>query len=134
LRQAGRDWRAVLEISNQEVVNATISAGVAVGAMLRDSVPGQLEILGETSGLPALPEFLINLSLPPTGGSDIAREFARHIRAEFVQRFGPYVDGAPNTDNRVVQARSPRSAPARCNTSRRGLARMGGRSAPPVRA
>jgi hypothetical protein len=129
LRQAGRDWRAVLEISNQEVVNATISAGVAVGAMLRDSVPNQLEVLGEDSGLPPLPEFLINLSLPPTGGSEIAVEFARHIRAEFVQRFKPYAEAATSIDKNPVQIR-----PARRDGTRRGMARTSARAGPPARA
>jgi DNA-binding transcriptional LysR family regulator len=133
LREAGRDWRAVLEISNQEVVNATISAGVAVGAMLRDSVPNQLEVLDENSDLPPLPEFLINLSLPPTGGSDIAVEFARHIRAEFAQRFRPYVETATSPDKNLVQA-SFRPVPARREATRRSLARMSGRPAPPARA
>jgi DNA-binding transcriptional LysR family regulator len=127
LRQAGRDWRAVLEISNQEVVNATISAGVAVGAMLRDSVPNDLEVLADTSGLPPLPEFLINLSLPPTGGSDIAVEFARHIRAEFVQRFKLYGEAATSLDNNQL-------VPARRDAIGRSMVRMNGRSGPPARA
>ncbi len=88
LRRAGRDWRVVLEVSNQDAVNATVSAEIAVAAMLADSVPSTLAALGDACGLPPLPDFLINLSLPPAGGCDIAKELARHIRAEFHQRFG----------------------------------------------
>ena len=88
LRKARLDWRLVLEVSNIEAVNATIAAGLAITAALRDSVPDGLEILGPDSGLPELPEFAINLTLPKTGASEIAQELARHIRAEFTVRFG----------------------------------------------
>ena len=97
LRQAGRDWRVVLAISNQDAVNATVSAGMAVAAMLADSVPDNLEALDADCGLPPLPDFLVNLTLPAAGGSDIANELARHIRAEFQQRFGSIADLQPPT-------------------------------------
>lgn len=86
IRKAGRDWRIVLQVPNQDAVNATIAAGLCVGALLRETVPANLEILGPRSGLPELPSFDINLHMPSTGGSDIARELARHIRAEFATR------------------------------------------------
>ena len=88
LRAAGRDWRVVLAISNQDAINATIAAGVTVAAMLRENVPPDLVVLGAAEGLPPLPDFLINLTLPPTGGSDVAQALAAHIRAEFQSRFG----------------------------------------------
>lgn len=88
LRRAGRDWRVVCEVSNMEPVCATISAGLAVAPMLASSVPPGLEILGPESGLPALPEYRINLYEPRTGPTDIAAELTRHIRQEFKVRFG----------------------------------------------
>ncbi len=88
LRKAGRDWRHVSESSHQVAQNAIVGAGIAVSAMLRDSVPEELSILGPSDGLPELPEFAINLYLPRLGASDIAAELARHVRAEFVARFG----------------------------------------------
>ena len=88
LRGAGLDWRYVLEVSNQDAVSATIAAGIAVGAMLKDSVPENLQILDGKSGLPTLPEFLVNLFLPTNGASDIAIELARHVRQDFTLRFG----------------------------------------------
>lgn len=88
LRKAGRNWRVVVEISNQEAVHATVLAGLSVTAALRDSVPKELVYLGGNAGLPPLPEFQINLYLPLNGGSDIAKELARHIRQEFAGRFG----------------------------------------------
>jgi DNA-binding transcriptional LysR family regulator len=88
LRAAGRDWRVVLAISNQDAVNATIAAGVTIAAMLRENVPADLVVLGAEDGLPPLPDFLINLTLPPTGGTDVAQALAGHIRDEFSTRFG----------------------------------------------
>jgi len=86
LRSAGRDWRILLQVANQDAVNATVAAGLSVTALLRETVPPNLEVLGPSSGLPPLPAFKVNLFLPATGGSDIARELARHIRAEFATR------------------------------------------------
>ncbi len=86
VRTQGRDWRIVLQVANQDAVNATIAAGLCVGALLRESVPATLEILGADTGLPPLPAFHINLHMPRSGGSEIARELARHIRAEFASR------------------------------------------------
>jgi DNA-binding transcriptional LysR family regulator len=88
LRNAGLDWRYVLEVSNQDAVNASIAAGIAVGALLQDSVPDHLQILDAKSGLPPLPEFLVNLSLPANGASEIATELARHVQQDFALRFG----------------------------------------------
>lgn len=86
LRKAGRDWRIVLEVANQDAVNATVAAGVSVAALLRETVPAGLEALGEAEGLPPLLTFDVNLHLPKTGATDTAQELARHIRAEFASR------------------------------------------------
>lgn len=88
LRKAGRDWRMVMEVRNQEAVNATVIADVAVTAQLRDSMADGLVVLGPESGLPELPQFAIKLHVQPGGGSAIAQELARHIRLEFAARFG----------------------------------------------
>jgi hypothetical protein len=57
-----------------------------VGALLSSTVPTNLEILGQGSGLPTLPPFAINLYLPKTGATPIAAELARYIREGFVAR------------------------------------------------
>jgi DNA-binding transcriptional LysR family regulator len=88
LRTADLDWRYALEVANQDAINAAIAAGIAVGALLEDSVPNNLQILDAKSGLPALPEFLVNLYLPTNGASEIATELARHVRQDFALRFG----------------------------------------------
>jgi DNA-binding transcriptional LysR family regulator len=88
LRTADLDWRYALEVANQDAINAAIAAGIAVGALLEDSVPNNLQILDAKSGLPTLPEFLVNLYLPTNGASEIAAELARHVRQDFALRFG----------------------------------------------
>lgn len=87
LRQAGRNWRFVLEVSNQVAQDATVSAGIAVTASLRDTVPDFLAEIAN-SGLPDLPEYQINLYAPKAGARPIVDELARHIRQEFKARFG----------------------------------------------
>lgn len=83
LGRAGRDWRAVCEVSRLEPVHAAIEAGLAVAPLLRSSVPERFEILGREARLPALPEFRINLYAPP-GPSPAARDLAEHVRAAFL--------------------------------------------------
>jgi DNA-binding transcriptional LysR family regulator len=113
LREAGRGWQVILEVSNQDAVIATIASGSCVGITLRDCIPESLEILGDGCGLPELPDFAINLWLPKTGASEIAEELARHVRAEFAARYASSVGGAPQMPNRRVARRSAAAAHAR---------------------
>jgi DNA-binding transcriptional LysR family regulator len=83
LGKVRRDWRAVCEVSRLEPVHAAIEAGLAVAPLLRSSVPERFEILGRHARLPALPEFRINLYLPP-GADPAARDLADHVRASFL--------------------------------------------------
>lgn len=87
LGAAGRDWRAVCEVSGLEPVYAAIEAGLAVAPLLRSSVPERFEILGRSARLPALPEFRINLYVPP-GCGPAARDLGEHVRAHFTRRAG----------------------------------------------
>lgn len=98
LRKAGIDWRVVIEVPNQDAVNATVAAGISVAALLRETVPPGLEALPRTTELPALPTFAINLRLPPTGANETAAELARHIRAEFAGRSAFRADAAIGGD------------------------------------
>jgi len=83
LGHAKRDWRAVCEVSRLEPVHAAIEAGLAVAPLSRSSVPERFAILGREARLPALPEFRINLYLPP-GAGPAARDLAEHVRASFL--------------------------------------------------
>ncbi len=89
LQGAGCDWRVVSDADSMEATYSTLKAGLAVSAMLRTSVPEYLETLAGTVNLPPLPDYMVNLYVPPTGLSDVAAELARHIRQDFAQRFGP---------------------------------------------
>jgi DNA-binding transcriptional LysR family regulator len=88
LRAVDREWRVVLEASNQVAQDATVSAGIAVSAALRDTVPKTLIELAADANLPVLPEFEINLHAPHAGHNALVDEFVRHIRQEFIARFG----------------------------------------------
>ena len=86
LRDSGRDWRPVCEVSNMEALFASISADLSVGAFLRGTIPHYLQEVGDPR-LPKMPKFLINMYLPPARQNEIAVELARHIRQEFATRF-----------------------------------------------
>jgi DNA-binding transcriptional LysR family regulator len=88
LRSANRDWRLVSEVANDLAQKALVLADIAVSTDLRSSIQANLVELGPDAGLPALPSFAINLSLPITRTSDTAEELARHIRTDFALRFG----------------------------------------------
>ncbi|SMF60392.1 transcriptional regulator, LysR family [Tistlia consotensis] len=80
LRRDGRAWRSVFEQGNIEATATTVRTDLAVTAWLAFTVPADLEILGPDSGLPALPDFSVNLRLPRGGATPAAEEFARHLR------------------------------------------------------
>lgn len=110
LRRAEIDWRVVLEVANQDAVNATVAAGISVAALLRETVPSTLDVLPPDVGLPPLPSFALNLRLPPAGASELAEEMARQIRAEFAARAslrGERLFEGSSADRR---ARKPRAA------------------------
>jgi DNA-binding transcriptional LysR family regulator len=86
MRQAGLDWRVVLQVANQDAVNATVQAGLCVTVLLGETVPANLEALEGVASLPVLPKIAINLHLPKAGVSASTEELARHIRAEFAAR------------------------------------------------
>lgn len=86
LREAGRDWRPVCEVSSMEALFASISADLSVGAFLRGTIPPYLQEVAHAR-LPKMPRFLINMYLPPARQNEIAVELARTIRQEFAARF-----------------------------------------------
>ena len=98
LRDAGRDWRPVCEVSSMEALFASIEADLAIGAFLRSTIPNYLTVV-ESDRLPRMPKFLINMYLPPARRSDIAVELARHIRQEFAARLR--LPTRPDADGRT---------------------------------
>lgn len=95
LMSAGIEWRMVIEITNHEAMCAPVTAGLAVTALLVDSVPSHLTIIDGDQGLPPLPEFNINLHIPRRGASELAEALAHHIRADFAALYG-------SQDNRLL--------------------------------
>lgn len=89
LGAARRDWRAVCEVSRLEPVYAVLEAGLAVAPLLRSSVPTRFDVFEgrarREARLPPLPEFRINLYIPPAAGP-AARDLADHVRASFSGR------------------------------------------------
>ncbi len=110
LHAAQIDWRPVSQDCNMEPVYATVKAGLAVAPLMRTSVPDYLEILGADAGLPALPDFKVNLYVPASA-TEVARELGRHIRQGIELRYGP-------SRSRLQQRREVRE-PARPNGPRR---------------
>lgn len=86
LRDSGRDWRPVCEVSNMEALFASIQADLSIGAFLRGTIPHYLQEV-EDSALPRMSAFKINMYLPPARQNEIAIELARTIRQEFASRF-----------------------------------------------
>ena len=87
LADAGRDWRSVCEVSSMEPLLATIEADLAIGPLLRRTIPDYLQVIDDEARLPRLPMYLVNMYLPPVQQSEMALELARHIRQEFASRF-----------------------------------------------
>ena len=86
VRDCGRDWRPVCEVSHMEALFASIEADLSIGAFLRGTIPHYLQEVVDAR-LPRMPKFLINMYLPPARQTEIAVELARHIRQEFATRF-----------------------------------------------
>lgn len=85
LEENGLEWRTLFENGNIDATTATVRSDLAVTTWLACTVPGDLEILSDP-GLPALPNFAINLHLPKHGIGRAAQEFARHIRDGLARR------------------------------------------------
>ena len=87
LTKSGIEWRPICQVGSLEPVFATLEADIAIAPFLFHTVPDRVELLPD-GGLPRLPEFHINLRLPPKGVTKVASELARHIREGFSRRYG----------------------------------------------
>ena len=76
----GRDWRSVCNHGGIQAMEATLSADLAISAMLRCAVASDLELIPASAGLPPLPHFHINMYLRKGSIPAAATELARHIR------------------------------------------------------
>ena len=83
LTDAGREWRSVFQGGSMLSIYAALEADLAIGPLLSSTIPDGLAVLPASAGLPALPDFGINMYLPKGGGSEIGQELASHIREQF---------------------------------------------------
>ena len=86
LRQAGIPFRIVTEGSELDSSSATVQTDLAVVASLASTVQAGMAVLAPGSGLPVLGPFSINLYLPASGGSELARMLADGLRTAFRSR------------------------------------------------
>ncbi|ELW9448035.1 LysR family transcriptional regulator [Burkholderia cenocepacia] len=85
LRGCDRPWRTVFENGSFDATAATVRADLAVTVWLASTVPPDLEILPAGGGLPALPNFSINLHVPRGQHTPAATELARYLRNGFAR-------------------------------------------------
>ncbi len=83
LKKAEIDWQVVCGVGNLESILATVEADMAVAPYMSRLVPEQLTIIDSNVRLPPLPTYHINLHMPDSGGTLIARELAKVIRKGF---------------------------------------------------
>ncbi|MBM6595942.1 LysR family transcriptional regulator [Microvirga sp. BT291] len=85
LRRADIPWYGIPDLRDTTEQVAAVAADVAVMVWMTSTVPSGFEILDETSGLPPLPPFMINLHLPRSRPGHLVRELARHIRGALAE-------------------------------------------------
>ncbi len=80
LEQHGIAWRVLFDNASIEATSAIVRTDLAVTAWLASTVPADLDILDSSAGLPALPDYAINLYLPGSGASAACLAMAAGIR------------------------------------------------------
>jgi DNA-binding transcriptional LysR family regulator len=85
LRGGQREWRTLFENGSIDATTAMVRSDLAVTAWLAFTVPADLDILAEDTGMPALPRFAINLHLPEHDAPAAVSELARYIRGRFLR-------------------------------------------------
>lgn len=87
LEMAGKDWRLVGPVGTNDALLATVEADLALGSLLRSSVPTHVDILTPDENLPALSPFHINLYTRTSHSDPVITQLADHIREQFHRRF-----------------------------------------------
>lgn len=80
LTRAGIDWTEVVETESDRTVEATVSADLAVTALLEGTVPGQLAEMPPSCGLPDLGAYNINLYSNRQSGNAPVLKLSEMIR------------------------------------------------------
>ncbi|MCW6506555.1 LysR family transcriptional regulator [Lichenifustis flavocetrariae] len=86
LKKSSLPWRTVAESDGTFAISATVQTDLAVTALLASTIVPGLDVLSSGSGLPPLPNFTVNLHLPPTGTSPVVQALAETVRQGFLGR------------------------------------------------
>lgn len=89
LDQEGIDWESVVESESDRTIEATISADLAVGAMLEGTEPPHLTCLPDSCGLPDLGEQMINLYAGKTIADGPVEALTNMITRAYAATNGP---------------------------------------------
>lgn len=81
LNRAGIDWELAVESESDRTIEATVSADLAITAMLEGSEPPHLEQIDAGGALPLLPAHRINLYMRDRAADPLVAELAALIRS-----------------------------------------------------
>ncbi|QYX56124.1 LysR family transcriptional regulator [Roseovarius sp. SCSIO 43702] len=95
LDAAGIDWELAVESDDDRAVEALVSADLAVGALLEDSIPPHLEPLPASCDLPDLGDQAINLYCAQAEPDVVMRELIAMLRQGFAAGPAPVMAAAP---------------------------------------
>jgi len=87
LADRGVEWKLTCHVGSNEPIIALLEADLGVAPFLSHTVPADLEILPEASGLPKLPMFYINMYLKQGQNNPAVLQLAQHIRNGFAGRY-----------------------------------------------
>lgn len=80
LNEAGIDWEMAVDSEDDRAVEALVSADLAIGALLEDSIPPHLEAIPAGKGLPELGSQKINLYGAAHSQNEVLLQLAELIR------------------------------------------------------
>lgn len=83
LEMAGIPWELAVDSDSDRTIEATVSADLAVGAMLEGTEPPHLECLSAGCDLPELGEQMINLYANATRYDSVVADLAEMIRQSY---------------------------------------------------
>lgn len=86
LGSKGIDWKLSCHVGSHDPILALLEADLGIAPFMAKTVPADLEIIPESSGLPHLPPFYINMYLRHGQGNPAVLELAQHVRNGFAGR------------------------------------------------
>lgn len=83
LDQAGMDWTQVVETDNDRTIEATVSADLAIHAVLEGTEPPYLKCIDHGGALPELPSQRINMYVSQGQRTEVSDSLASLLRQSF---------------------------------------------------